>query len=478
MKTNKKTIIFAFLLVTTLVISGCGFKPAPPPRYNVTLEIWGPFDDSTTFTDIFNNFRKIDPNVTQIVYKKMSQDTYEKDLLNALASGEGPDIFLINNTWLPSFKDKLDPAPAQILPEQTFKNNFVDVAADDFDSNGQIYAVPLTVDSLALYYNKDLFNAAGITAPPTDWTTFMKDAQLLTKFDSSGQIIQSGAAMGTADNINRASDILNLLMLQNGTQMPSAANPRAAFDQIETNGNNSFFPAGNALDFYTSFANSSDSNYSWNSDMHYSLDAFAAGNLAMMLNYSWNIPTIEAESPKLNFDVAPVPQLSTTQPVNFANYWGYAVAKNKVIPTLTSGAPKGTLPENDNVRVQEAWKFLTYLTTQPVQNSAASAASSNPTSITGSQPQNSQATFDPAWDYLQETDQPAARKDLIEKQKDEPMIGVFAEQNLIDKSWYEIDPDDTETVFLNMIDEINKGQATTTDAIKAAVAKINQLTGN
>ncbi len=477
MKTNKKTIAFSFLLIATLVISGCGFKPAPPPRYNVTLEVWGTFDDSDTFNDIFDNFRKMDPNVTKIVYKKMSTDTYEKDLLNALASGQGPDIFLINNTWVPSFADKIDPAPEQILPEQTFKNNFVDVVANDFDFGGKIYAVPLTVDSLALFYNKDLFNAAGITAPPTDWTTFMKDAQLLTKFDASGQIVQSGAALGTADNINRASDILNLLMLQNGTVMPSAANKRAAFDQAVMNGANSFFPAGNALDFYTSFAKSNSSNYSWNPDMHYSLDAFSEGTLAMMLSYSWNIPTILAKSPKLNFDVAPVPQLDSSQPVNFANYWGYAVAKNKVI-AKDANAPQGALPETDAVRVQEAWKFLTYLTTKPVQ-AAASAASSNPTSITGSQPQSAQAaTFDPALDYLQKTNQPAARKDLIDKQKDVPLIGVFAEQNLIDKSWYEQDPDDTEAIFLNMIDQINKGEAATTDAIKQAVAKINQLTGN
>ena len=476
MKTNKKTVIFAFLLIGTILISGCGFKPAPPPNYNVSLEIWGTFDDSDTFNDIFDNFRKIDPNVTKIVYKKMSQDTYEKDLLNALASGQGPDIFLINNTWGPSFMDKIDPAPAQVLPEQTFKNNFVDVVANDFDVDGKIFAVPLTVDSLALYYNKDLFNAAGITAPPADWMTFMKDAQLLTKFDASGQIVQSGAAMGTANNINRASDILNLLMLQNGTKMPDSSDKRAVFDQVLMNGNNSFFPAGNALDFYTSFAKSNLSNYSWNSNMHNSLDAFGEGTLAMMADYSWNIPTILAKAPKLNFDVAPIPQLSSTQPVNFANYWGYAVAKNKVI-AKDNNAPQGVLPETDAIRVQEAWKFLTYLTTKPDQSAGASAAS-NSTSITGSNPQTSSAVFDPAWDYLQKTNQPAARKDLIEKQKSMPLIGTFAEQNLIDKSWYEQDPDDTELIFLDMIDKVNKGEAVTADAIKAAVAKINALTGN
>lgn len=45
--------------------------------------------------------------------------------------------------------------------------------------DGKLYAVPLAVQTLQMYYNKDLFAAAGITAPPTTWAEFTKDVETL-----------------------------------------------------------------------------------------------------------------------------------------------------------------------------------------------------------------------------------------------------------------------------------------------------------
>jgi len=94
------------------------------------------------------------------------------------------------------------------------------------------YGVPLSVDSLGLYYNKDLFNAAGITSPPRDWNEFADISKKLTKFDVSNQIVVSGTAMGTAYNINRSTDILNLLMLQSQTEMVDSISGQAVFDKV------------------------------------------------------------------------------------------------------------------------------------------------------------------------------------------------------------------------------------------------------
>jgi ABC-type glycerol-3-phosphate transport system substrate-binding protein len=100
-------------------------------------------------------------------------------------------------------------------------------------------------------------------------------------------------------------------MFQNGTDMIDATTGRVSFD------NNL---GKNALSFYTQFAKSGSPYYSWTPRMHYSVDAFSEGNLAMMFNYSWQIATIKSKSPKLNFDVAEVPQFSSGPRVNFANY--------------------------------------------------------------------------------------------------------------------------------------------------------------
>ena len=464
---GKKKIILAFTVVSLLLIlSGCGCKPASVKQYSLQLEVWGLFDDRDAYSEIFDNFMKLDPNITKIDYKKMSQDTYKKDLLDALASGQGPDIFLIRNNWLPAFKDKVMAAPVALLNEQKYKSDFVDVAATDFIDNHLIYAAPLSVDSLSLYYNKDLFNEAGIANPPKSWEEFQNDVLRLTKYDAAGQITQPGAALGTTENINRATDILNLLMLQSGSTIVDKDNKRGTLDQIFKNGNDVISPAESALKFYTQFANRQFASYTWNPTMHYSIDAFSEGKLAMMFNYSWQIPVIQGKSPKLNFGVAPVPQFANSPALNFPNYWAYAVAKNKVPVT---GIPNQAAPNVSNdTRAAEAWKLLKYLTTKPDQALQTTANVAGTATVTNS-------NYDPAKQYLLKTNKPSARRDLIEQQKSDPWLGVFAQQNLIAKDWYQADADATENIFTSMINQVNQGQATIGDAIRSANIKLTQL---
>ncbi len=455
LKKIKKILSGSMILFFLLFTSGCGLKTTTP-NYKVNLEIWGPVDDADAYQEIIDNYRKLNPNIGTITYKKQRIDTYQNDLIEAMASGQGPDIFLIHNDWLSSFSDKTTPAPKEILNEQTFRNNFVDICASDFISKGDIFAVPLTVNSLALYYNKDLFNASGIVAPPTTWDDFSADAQKMTKINSFGEIIQSGAAMGTAYNINRSTDILNMLMFQNGATISSDSQGKMSlsFDSKSVN----------ALNFYTQFAKSGSANYTWNPTLHYSIDAFSEGTLAMMLNYSWQIDAIKSKSPKLNFAIAPLPQLSASNTANFANYWAFAVAKNKVTPT---GGAGNTIPVSNDLRIKEAWKFLTYLTTKKTQSQANSSAQS------GGLGKRYDPNFDPADDYLKKTNQPAARRDLLEKQKSDVNLGAFAQGNLIAKDFPTSNPTYLETTFAEMIDSINKGLAGTSDALSKAINKIN-----
>lgn len=453
MKYKIKIIASIFLVAGILLISGCGCKSRNPKQYDLSLEIWGAFDYNVALREILENYRKINPNIRNITYKKLTPDTYKSEILEALASGQGPDIFLIRNSWVPSFENKIMPAPQveKVINEQKFINNFVDVAVADFVKDGKIYAVPLSVDSLGLYYNKDLFNQAGIATPPRTWNEFIEDVRKLTRVDANGEVNQSGAAIGTAYNINRSTDILTLLMLQSGTEMINERG-RVSFDSL----------AGeNALNFYVQFANLGSLNYSWNPNMHYSIDAFSEGKTAMMINYSWNMKTVEDRSPKLNYAVAPVPQFENQTRVNFANYWGYAVAKNK-IPN------KESLNVSNETRAMEAWKFLTYLTTKP-------DGTFTPI-ISGSQiGQTTDPNLDPAKSYLTKSGEPAARRDLIELQKSDPKIGIFAVDNLIAKSWEQVDPDAIEIIFAEMIDSINKGQSTVSETIKAVAQRVQNL---
>ncbi|NTU66340.1 MAG: extracellular solute-binding protein [Candidatus Moranbacteria bacterium] len=449
MKKEIKTILLVFFVFGTLLVSGCGCKQSSN-NYRMNLEVWGFLDDREALSAVFDNYKKINKNIAGITYRKLSTDTYKKELIEALASGQGPDIFMISNSWLPSFQNKLVSAPADIFNEQTYRNNFVDTASDDFISQGSIWAAPLSVDSLGLYYNKDMFNVAGITSPPKTWNEFLSDVKLLTRVDSDGEITQSGVAMGTAYNINRSTDLLGMLMLQSGTKMSNEDL------QVTFNSDN----GRNALNFYTQFAKSASPTYSWNPKMHYSIDAFSEGKTAMMFNYSWHIQTIRSKSPKLNFAVAKIPQFSESAPVNYSNYWAMTVAKNKI-----ASVPSGNPAVSNDIRVKEAWKFIRYLTAKP--DGTLAAADQSIGSVTDK-------NFDPAATYLEKDKSPAARKDLIEAQKTDPDLGAFAWGNLIARNWKQADPESVELIMSEMIDQVNKGNAGVDEAINAAVSKINK----
>jgi uncharacterized protein Yka (UPF0111/DUF47 family) len=83
--------------------------------------------------------------------------------------------------------------------------------------------------------------------------------------------------------------------------------------------------------------------------------------------------------------------------------------------------------------------------------------------------------YDPAIAYLEKTRKPAARRDLIELQKTDPELGVFAKDNLIAKSWRQAQPEAVENIFAEMIDQVNRNQANVNDAIRTASQRVLKL---
>ncbi len=413
-------------LMLYLVLSNIGVGQ----QQTATLQFWGTFDDAKSYDSAISAFEQQNPGI-HIVYRQFNFEDYEKQLIDSFAAGAGPDIWLMHNTWLPKHGDKIQPLlqtmqgqKTQPLTFKDFQDQFVDVAVGDLALGGEIYALPVYVDTLALYYNKDIFNTLGITTPPSTWDEFNDDVEKITAIDDKGNITRSAAAIGTARNINRSTDILSLLMLQSGVKMTDAEHTSATFSRAVEG----VSVGETSVQYYADFANPSKKVYTWNDQQHYSIDAFAEGNAAMMFNYSHQIPVLRSKSPRLNFAAAPMPQISgASSAVNFANYWAPTVSKQSKNPVA-------------------AWKFLVYL-------------SSNPG-----------ASF-----YLNSTGRPAARRDLIELQKTDPDLGTFAAQSLTARSWYQVDNSAIETIFADMIDEVNYGRASIRDALQSAESKVSVL---
>lgn len=426
--------ILIFLILLALISTGLKLCPGPP-KTKVELVFWGLWDDSDVYESLIKDYEKLNSGV-KIEYRKLTYQDYEQELLGAMASGKGPDIFSIHHTWIPRYVDKISPVPAELMTVHQFQNLFMDVASFDFIKGGKIYAVPFSIDTLALYYNKDILYSAGLAKPPETWTEFKDYVEKITRYDEAGNIVQSAAAIGTAENINRSTDILALLMLQSGARMTNDENSEATFDHmVRPATETSFSPGEVALKFYTDFANPEKRVYTWNPRMHYSIDAFYEQEAAMMFNYSYHIETIYNKARYLNFSVSQMPQIEESPTkVNYANYWAQAVSLG-------------------SKHSFQAWDFLLFIASGPKEN-----------------PGNNLKT------YLKNTYKPTARRDLVNWQKENyPSLEVFVNQALTAKSWYQADSKEIEVIFSDMIEDVVLGKTTLEEAIKRGAAQVTVL---
>ena len=153
----------ALIIVGAVVTYLFGRKdPMNQPRGEETsIVMWGVYDPISFYDAAAANYYAQKNADAKIIYYQMDPETYEEDLLNALAAGEGPDIFMIHNTWIPKHFNKIWYANESMVTAATAEPLFPEVVMGDFAPQGSVYALPLSIDTLALYYNKDLFDQIG-----------------------------------------------------------------------------------------------------------------------------------------------------------------------------------------------------------------------------------------------------------------------------------------------------------------------------
>jgi multiple sugar transport system substrate-binding protein len=454
------------LLAVGLMTSGFGCRlQSSAVKENmqpITLNYWRAWDEPDDFEEILTKYKALHPNIT-INYRKLRYEEYEKEIINALAEDRGPDIFSIESSWLPRYQAKISPMPDKITmvypvvkgtikkettyelrdnPSLTIKDlraNFVDVVADDVIVDNKIMGLPLSVDTLAMFYRKDLFNNEGIINPPAYWDkNFQDTVKRLTKRDAQGQIIQAGAAIGGGSNVERSADIVAALMLQ--SRAPVIENGRVVFNRQSAEGSN-YYPGVDAIRFYSDFANINKEVYCWDKGLGNSFDLFVRGQAAIMFGYSYHIPLIIAARrtgftggdagqylKDLNIGISKLPQIaSTSQPVNIANYWVETVSKKS---------------QHSN----EAWDFIQFMTKAENVGS-----------------------------YLDKTQRPTALRSLIEQQLSKEYLDVFASQLLTARSWYRgYDFAMANKVIGEMIDSVLNAPDQLEAIINLAVGKLQQ----
>lgn len=356
MDKNRKILLIAgvglvLVLGLLLVVSLTRKDPSPNGSANgtttgggdgnsgqsVTLEYWGLWEPEGVMQPLIEKYRQQNPNVN-IVYVQKSFTQYEENVYTRLKQGTtidtpSPDILRVSNAWLSKFQPYLSPLPQEIMTASEYQSTFYPTAVSDLTGTDfGIYAIPLEIDGLALFYNKELLAAEGVQTPPTDWDSIIDLAKKLTKKDSSGNITQSGLAMGSSENVTHSADILSMLLLQNGASVINETN--TAVDLTSSR-------AITAMDFYTDFVKIHEV---WSPDLPRDLEMFYSGDLAMMLAPSWRSFDIINANPSIEFGVAAAPVISD-QKIYYSMYWAEAVSRTSTNPT-------------------EAWKFIKFLSEQ------------------------------------------------------------------------------------------------------------------
>jgi multiple sugar transport system substrate-binding protein len=429
--TQKQIMIIggaALVVVIAIVVVVLNIRTKSTSQQSVTLNIWGT-DAPRAFNDLANAYNGPGSTGAQIKYTQIDPANYQSKLLAALAAGTGPDIFEISNRDLPQWQSVIAPEPATLsatFNEVTLQNDFPTVVDQDFVSNGQIYALPLSIDTLAMIYNKDLFDTAGIAIIPKTWEDLQGYLANLKAVNAQGQITQAGAAIGGSEtSIADAPDILFLLMLQNGTQMTSSDGSSVTF----SNGNTASGAGLTAFNYYLQFANAASPYYTWNDGMGNSIDSFAQGKTAVVFDYSSALATIKAKAPFLNYGVAAMPQpANATVAVNYAKYNGLAVAKY----SANSAA---------------AWSFVIGLTTSPANEKI----------------------------YTDDTGAPPALRSVIAADATDPTMSVFAAQALSARSWHESNSEQIDSIANTAILNVLNGAADSTQALSQAQTAINSI---
>jgi multiple sugar transport system substrate-binding protein len=339
-----KRVATAVGVVTALVLCAGSASARPTQASGPTkLTIWVGWSaghELIEFKKIIAEYDKKRPNVTVNVVGGINDDK----IISALRAGNAPDVvssFQSNNVGV------YCPSGGWIDLNPYLKRDKIDV--NQFPAGPRYYtaykgircALPLLADTYGLYYNKDLFKQAGLTAPPKTFSELVKDAKKLTKknpdgsfkvmgYDPNALFYHGGAGIGTYGTLIGA------------TYFDKAGKSNLARDAGWTRllswqkGLIDFYGYKNLVKWQTGAG-----------DEFAASHPFENGKLAMMLDGEWRVAFIQHEHPNLNYATAPMP-VDDAHP----ELYGSGYVNGTII-----GMPK-TGKHRD-----EAWDLVKYLTT-------------------------------------------------------------------------------------------------------------------
>lgn len=415
--------IFSVSIIVGIALFAMYRAGAGQTTYNLT--VWGVMTQDQ-FQTLYKSSTVSKNKYITVAYIQKNATDFDTEFVQALADGVGPDVVILRDDSFYKNRNRLFVIPYSSYSQRTFKDTFTQETEMFLSPNG-VTALPLYVDPLVLYWNRDIFANALVASPPKYWDDLYALSGKISTHDSSSDIIQSAVPFGEWDNVTNNKEILSLLLLQTGTPIVSFDSQLKKYSSVlDSSFNQPISPAESSINFYTQFSNPTSAYYSWNRALPSSLNFFLSGNLALYIGQASELFSIQQKNPNLNFDVTNIPQIrGNIDKVDFAHIYATAIVKqSKSIPG--------------------AFTLMTSLTEAPAL-SALSAV----------------------------TNLPSARRDLLSQTPNDPYQVIFYNSALIAHAFVDPDPTLTSGIFRDMINSITGGQSQISESVRSASQSLN-----
>jgi multiple sugar transport system substrate-binding protein len=315
------------------------------PEATISYSIWGDPAEIKSQQAIVDAFHVANPKIT-VKVTVADWDTYWDKLQTGIAGGDAPDVFAMDGPLFPDYQTRdvlLDLKPF-IDRDGYDLSQLADQAVADFTTTDGQFGLPRDLNVVALYYNKKMFDAAGVPYPDEswDWAKLTEVAKQLTLRGSDGKVSQWGFYTETTDMENFWSE----LVWQSGGEIISQDHKTSLVGSDQ---------AAQGIQFLEDLI--------WKHKVMPDAaitdalgDAFEQGQAAMEANGSWLVATHIAAG--LDFGIAPLPKGPAGQ--------------------ATSINPTGAVVFKGTKSPDAAWAFVKYLASPAAQTKLMELKSSLP----------------------------------------------------------------------------------------------------
>ncbi|NIX75033.1 extracellular solute-binding protein [Microvirga terricola] len=301
----------------------------------VEIEYWQYVFDSRVkaMDQLIQKFQAANPGIT-VKHTTFPYAEYQTKVAAAVTAGQGPDVVQLFYGWVDGFLagKLIQPLPKDAFPHDKIESEFFPIVTA-MKRNGEYYGLPTAVRSLALFYNKKAFQAAGLdpNKPPQNLEEFLAAAEKAVKRDGAGNIVSAGVTLDMAGQDHQW--WREVLIRQNGGVPYTDNDRKVAYDS----------EAGlKALQFYTDLQTKYKVGLAGFMDEGQA--AFKAGLAAMTIDGTFRLGAFNSIK-SFEWGVTELPADSKGMRSNYASYFANAI----------TGKVQGE-------KLEASKKFLAYIT--------------------------------------------------------------------------------------------------------------------